>query len=917
MNPQTRSLLIQRVIDSLAIMGPGSIFERFGVVFVERLRDVRLVQRGSSVGGSPVGGALDAVSEDGRFVVEASITKGYFSGSMSKPWGDLDHTLTLAPLAQDIYLLCSQRAETGVIEAMTNTALQQGRMAGRRLHLMDSRSIAEAIIDTLMLYDDAIDDLARHLPVLAEIRDDHPASLSVPPLSAFYVKNEAVDTELDRRLECEACIEIIGIGGIGKSQAAAACLLRNEDHFHYRFWVNGRDIDSAERLSSVPVRRGGAERNVSALLRRNRTFLVVDDASPSLSVDQLAKLCGPNSRILITRQNPSFGAFAMPTMDAQQARTLLSRGLDTPPPRKVFQTIWRAIGGHPLSLVLLNTAARQGVSWNDLAEDCVNVAKLPVDGARLADRILGRLKPVIEEELCVFQWAGQSHCDRAFFKHMVGLMRLRSFEQHGLTAPEGAASIRIHDIVFTALKSLNWLTDEKAREIDSQLEEFILQEIRRDGHGLQLIASQLRDKIASNVASGDRRAAFLYVLSMVWMGSAIPIHLLPDPKEEAQRLKSLNAADNDVAILVVLESIEAIERSLRQAPGPDAAIAWLATVVRAYDDLAGMVGLSIRQAAEIKHHRAKTHSILEEHAEAERLFEEVVETYPLNEAKLQLVRSFSRKPRNHEKAKQYASEIIAAKLGGDSVSPSLMMALGDALNGARQTWAGELIAQHEELFLSEALYSAAMGIPQGYHSVASFVRALVWYAPDRVESVLARLPEPSPWMLDDDQSRGGYAEIMLLASGVCDESIYLNRALEAYETLKVPNHYQKRKWGETLYKLGRSLEAEAILETIEDKSGWIWLAHNLSQVKFELGKFEEALNLVNESVTGATGANEKYRSSFLLQRVKVKIALRQDTTDDIAEARRYTTNPGLLKQFSIMAGFVGVEGDHLIKPRHG
>jgi len=492
MNPQTRSLLTQRVIDSLAIMGPGSIFERFGVVFVERLCDVRLVQRGSSVGGSPVGGALDAVSEDGRVVVEASIMKGYFSGLMSKPWGDLDHTLKLAPLAQDIYLLSSQRAETGVIEAMTNTALQQGRMAGRRLHLMDSRSIAEATIDTLMLYDDAIDDLAQHLPVLAEIRDDHPASLNAPPLSALYVKNEAVDTELDRWLESKACVEIVGIGGIGKSQAAAACLLRNEANFHYRFWVNGRDINGIEQLASVPVRRGGAERNVSALLRRNRTFLVVDDASPGLSVDQLANLCGPNSRILITRQNSSFGAFAMPTMDAQQAYTLLNRGLDKPVSQNAFQTIWRAIGGHPMSLALLNTAARQGVSWSDLAEDCANVAKMPVDGATLADRILGRLKPALEEELCLFQWAGQSHCDRAFFKHVVGLMRLRSFEQYGLTAPESAASIRIHDIVFTALKSLNWLTTEKAREIDDRLAAFIIQQIRGNGHGLQLIASQLR-----------------------------------------------------------------------------------------------------------------------------------------------------------------------------------------------------------------------------------------------------------------------------------------------------------------------------------------------------------------------------------------------------------------------------------------
>lgn len=899
MNPQTRSLLIQRVIDSLAIMAPGSIFERFGVVLVERLCDVKLVQRGSSVGGSPVGGALDAVSEDGRIVVEASIVKGYFSGAMTKPWCDLDHTLSLAPLAQDIYLLSSQRAETGVIEAMVNMALQQGRMAGRCLRLMDSRAIAEAIIDVLMLRDDAIDDLARYLPVLAEIRDDHPASLNAPPLSLLYVTNEAVDAELDRRLETNACVEISGIGGIGKSQAAAACLVRSEDRFHYRFWVSGRDIDSVERLSSVPVRRGGAERNISALLRRNRTFLVVDDASPSLAIDQLANLCGPDSRILITRQNPSSGAFAMPTMDAQHARALLGSGLDTQPSRKAFKTIWSAVGGHPLSLAMLNAAAREGVSWNDLAEDCANIAKLPVGGARLADRILGRLKPVLEEELCLFQWAGQSHCDRAFFKHVVGLLRLRTFEQHGLTAPEGAASIRIHDIVFTALKSLNWLTNEKADEIDGHLEAFILRQIREDGHGLHLTASQLRGKIASNVANGDRRPAFLYALAMIWMGSAIPVHLLPNPLEEAQRLKSLSAAENEVAILVVLESIEAKERYLRQASGDVAAATWRGTVVQAYGDLAAMADLSARQAAEIKHHHAKTLHSLGKDAEAERLFEEVVASYPLNDAKLQLVRSVGRQPRGYDTAKRYASEIIAAKRDSGSVSPSLLMALGDALNRARQTWAGDLIEQHEELFLSEALYSAAIGIPQGYHSVASFVRALVWHAPERVESVLARLPEPTPLMLDDDQSRGSYAEIMLLAAGVGDESVYLNRALEAYETLKAPDHYQRRKWGESLYKLGRHREAEAILEMIEDKSGRIWLAHNLSQVKLELGKFDEALDLVSESVAGATGVNEKYRSSFLLQRVKVKIALHQNPADDIAEGLLYTTNPGLLGQFAV------------------
>lgn len=896
MNPQTRNLLIQRVIDSLGMLAPGSTFERFGVILIHRMRSVTLVHRGSSVNGSPIGGALDAVSEDGRVVVEASIQKGYFSGAMKKPWDDLDHTLSLAPLAEDIYLLSSQRAETGAIEAMVNSALQQSRMAGRHLHLMDSRAIAEAIIDTLMLCDDAIDELAEYLPILAEIRDDHPASLKVPLLSEIYVRNEAVDAELDQRLEKSACVEISGIGGIGKSQAAAACLLRSTYRFEYRFWVSGRDIDTIERLSSVPVKRGGAERNVSGLLKKNRTFLVVDDARPNLKIEQLAALCGPGSRILITRQNPSKGAFPMPPMEEMQARELLGKGLSTHPSEEEFQTIWSAVGGHPLSLVMLNAAAHEEITWNELAEDCTNVANMEHDGARLADCILGRLKSVLEEELCMFQWAGQSHCDREFFKYVIGSLRLKPFERHGLTAPESKASIRVHDIVFTALSSLNWLTEEKSKAIDNKLEAFILQHIRANGHALQLIASQLKGKIASNVRNGDRRPAFLYTLAIVWKGTEIQHELLSDPLEDASRLKRLDASQNEVAILVVLETIEAKERYLRQTKGEPTARAWLETTLEAYDDLAAMAGLDARLAAEIKYHHAKTLHSLKRHGDAQRLFLEVVASYPLNEAKLQLLRSFGRQLQGYKTAQRYASEIIDAKLNNDGVSPSLLMALGDALNGARQTWAGELLKQHEELFLREALYSAAIGIPQGYHSVASFVRALIWHAPERVKSVLEQLPEPTPLMLDDDQSRGGYAEIMLLASDV--SAADLNLALEAFETLKSPDSYQKRKWGESLYKLGRHIEAEAILESIEDESSRIWLAHNLSQVKLELGKLDEALDLVNESVEGADGANERYRSSFLLQRVKVKIALGQDPSCDIAEGQYYTKNTGLLSQFS-------------------
>lgn len=908
MNPQTRSLLIERVIDSLALLAPGSVFEQFSVVLVEKMLDIKLVPRGLNVAGSPVGGVLDAVSDDGRIVVEASIQRNYFAGTMDKAWGDLDHTLKLAPHVTDIYLLSSQRAQTGVIEEAVNTAMAQSHMAGRKLHLMDSRAIAETIIDTLMLRDDAIDDLSQHLHVLADIRDDHPASLVAPQLDRRYVPNKAVDSELDQRLQTMTCLEICGIGGIGKSLAAAAFLRRNQAKFHYSFWVSGRDINSIEHLSSVPVRRGGAERNVTAFLKRNSTLLVIDDAAANLDVERLSELCGPHSRIVVTRQNASMTAFAMRPMNLDQARALLGQEAPSHPTEEEFQKIWGVVGGHPQSLALLNTAARQGISWIELAQDCVNVAKWPVGDARLADQILGRLKAVLKDELCVFQWAGHSHCDREFLKHVLGPVQLKSFERHGLTAPESAASIRVHDIVFKSLQSLNWLSVQKSQEIDATLEDFILQQIRADSHGLQLIAAQLRKKIFGNVIEGDRRPAFLYALAMVWTGNEEAINLLPDPLSESSRLRPLHAADHAVSILVVLETIETNARYLRQTQRSKDVRPYLARVLPAFEDLAAMKGLSALQSAEIKHHRAKAFRTLGRHSEARRLFADVIESYPLNDAKLQLVRSLGDSADDRAISQKYSSDIIADKLARKDVSPSLWMALGDTLNGARKTWAGELMQEHEELFLVEALYSAAIGIPQGYHSVANFVRALVWHAPDRVAGVLARLPEPSPWMLNDDQCRGGYAEVMLMASGVSAETkaMYLNRALEAYEELKAPDPFQKRKWGETLHQLGRTPEAEALLQSIEDGDGRLWVAHSLSQVKLELskgepGKLVAALALAKEAVVGAVGKDEKYRSSFLLQLAKVKIALGEDPSTEIAQGYRFTDHLGLRKQFQVLS----------------
>ena len=97
--------------------------------------------------------------------------------------------------------------------------------------------------------------------------------------------------------------------------------------------------------------------------------------------------------------------------------------------------------------------------------------------------------------------------------------------------------------------------------------------------------------------------------------------------------------------------------------------------------------------------------------------------------------------------------------------------------------------------------------------------------------------------------------------------------------------------------MNRLDEADAMLGTVLDKSGHIWLAHSRSQVKLAKGDLSLALALVDEAIAGAVGAERKYRSSFLLQRAKVRLAMGDDPTADIAEGRRETSNAGLHEGF--------------------
>lgn len=905
MNIQLRHLLIQRLTDVIAAMGPGPIFERFGVLLVSHLLDVEITHRGASISGNPVGGALDGLSPDGKIAVETSVRQDYFTGDPRKPRVDLAHVLTLAPQVEQIYLLASRRAPTGVIEQFVDEASRQNAMLGRSLRLLDGRAIAETIVDILLVRDHAVDELSAILPAIADIRDEHAATLSVPTLESSHISRPEVLSDLEGLHSKSRCVVISGMGGIGKSEIAAAYVEAHRSAFQFTLWLDARTIDRIELLASAPLRRGGAERNLLGLLGKYRCLLVLDDAPPSLTNEAIEGACGTGSRVIVTRRQRTAGAYEMPMLDASEARGLLGHSLSEPVPTEAFETIWQAAGGHPLSLRLINSSARRGTSWEDIILDCDHIGHEGDGNILLAERVLGRHRDLLRDELSVFAWAGQSTCDRDFLKSVAGPLGLRKLLDYGLTVPESWSSVRLHDIVHAALKAGDWLSERRAGELDGRLEGYILSRMRSDDHSLDSVVVQLRGFLERKVETGDRRTAFIYALISAWGASQVKPSALTDPHELAQSLAGRRGCDADAEIALTLETIEALHRHERHHLGVANARLRLRDRLPVFDTLLCMKDLTDRQTAEIVHHHGKARRILVEHERAMELFERSLEAFPLNEAKLQLLRLYAKDRSRANEAEALAVDIIRLAKEGRGVTSSVLLGLGETLNSTHTQWAEKLLLNEEEFFLDRAFRGAFANVPQAYEVLATFVRQKAWRAPASLPEFLSKLPEPSALMFDDDRACGAYAEIMYHAAAKVSLDVYGLRALQAYEAIRSPDPFQKRRWAETLLTIDRYDEAEKLLSGIIDSDGRIWVAHSLSRAKLGLGKLKEAKDLVDEALSGATGRHLQYRASFLLQRVKVRLAMAETPTDDLEEAMKLSDNASLTEELETLRSECG------------
>lgn len=882
MHPKRKTAQIDRLAGAIAYIATD--FERFGSAFLDALLEIPMDHKGTNLLGFPIAGVVDTVSDDGRIAAEYSAEKDYFDGEMTKAERDLLKAVNSKPSATEIFLLSGQRKRPQKAQDFETRMGARHEMLGRTLHLWGSEEIASKLVEELLFSDAAIRKLSPYLPELQRVFEEEAASSLAPRPDRTHIDRQAIDAGIAARLEAQGGVAISGIGGIGKSAAAAAYADRHQDDFDLVIWLEGREVQGVQSLHALPLYRGGEQRNIAALLRTRACLLIIDDADPTLTIAALKALCGARSRVILTQRLAAADSYPLPMLDRADAQGLLAEDVQ-PCPAEVFEVIWETVNGHPLTLGLMNAAVRQGASWADIETDCRAVGDLPDDrGQPLADRLLSRLRPALERELSVFAWAEQPACAREFLDEIILPLGMRKLRANGLMSVDRTEISRLHDIVFAALAPQQWCSPERREELDQALASYLLLTAGESGLRFWITARVLRPKLELLVSEGNANPVFRYALLAIWDTGELRPELVSDPVVEAEALRGRNPAP--LAVLTVIEAIEQLFLFEKRESDTVAADRLRERLI-AFDTLAALPGLSDLEVAQIRHHKGKALKRLGETEAAAILFEEVLAgPAPISETRLQLIDVYRTDRTKVARAVALADQILTRSADSEEVSYSVFLGAVERLPWGGGAWRSDLIRKHASAIENTIVEAAELGVQQAYRTFGAVGRYLSTEEPALFSSIFGRLTKPSLESLESDDDKFSWGEIYFEASRLAgaDKAALQSLALSFYQAEANPQRFHLQRKAELLIDMGKAAEAEGMLRARDDLERSEWIQRLMARARLTQGDAADALHWIDRALEGLRA--EHFRSEFLELRYDIRSALNDaNALDDLKLAR--------------------------------
>lgn len=864
---------------------------------VELLEGKPLIHRGLSTRGRAAGYTVDIFDLGHGIIAECSVEGGYFEDGFTKLRHDIQHAKQTNSSAVRLYLFATENCANSSWPDV-GRAVADEKFGTCDIKVYDARLIATEIFDRIIVANNQVHRLADLLPSLRQLCDHYVFERGVPECPADYVADAQRSRALATALDRWPIVNLHGLSGSGKSYAAMEYAATHRGEYDAVLWISGDDLLGVTDLRAVPVERLGAKLNLAFQLKDRPCLLVVDSFEDDFAQIEklLAENLHPETKVLVTSQHCAKHECncELPDLDIATVAELLRQNSLTPPTEKEITEIAGITGRHPLVLAIIrDTVREEEITWAEIISDVranLGSYELP-DHSTIIERVLGRHRSGIDEEMHLLRWLDCAFMDAQFATLFLGQAGKLKLMRRSILKQGNGGYVHIHDLVRTCIRRLNTPVPV-AFDPDSRFWGYFRKTWEDSPFHFQRSLHLHRGKVETGFDPA-RPVPGLQSYLCVLLGARA---LRP---EGVARLAAFpleaHLADRAESAAVV----EAMERQWRDAS--DEAGAQL--LLKSHE--ARLTTALVRAPAgpvrlDLLHHRGKFRRWLKRYSDARSDFEAVLaERNDRWSAHLQLARILAGSRLTG--ADTHCQAIFTAFEREDNAVPVTVVLAAFAELGRNELKAlrDHMLAQKLEVLQRAVSLSLVEGFAQPYQMLGRIGRHLYYHHPVVLLQLVAEVSFPLPDDIDPaNPEMFDIGECLKIVGKAHNEDQsdpdglrrWCQRAIGYYERVDNPNGFNLTMHAECLILLEDYDRAVATLARVSDKDREAHWWHRQAQALRGLHRLDEAEAAIGHALD--LNPAEHFRAAFLLAKGEI-LADRHDARclAVIAEARALATGP--------------------------
>ena len=454
MNLLERNFKIKVTEDLKALNGEE--FEQFSRYILELILGEKVIHKGQNLYAKPVRSTADFADSQYDVIGQSGTDEGYFD-DFKKPLKDIEGALRNHVCVKTIYLLSNRYAGTSRLGELKKEVKKE--KIAQKVIAYDSERIAEVILDKIIL-SHIIDEIFNYLPSAHQLYNILPKTSQIPAHKDTYYKRKE-ESEIIKKVKSKSIIQIYGLSGIGKSEITIGISEKLSNEFETTIWIEG-DFSSNSTIdfNAVKIQKFDKLINLSTILETYKVLIIFDNINKQ--VDEIKELFfkyNKKGSLCIISSLTKFlddeFTYQLTEISTEIARKILFP-IDSNINLSSIDKILSYTGKHPLILRIIRSAIQNNIfSWDELIKEISDLNNLTDKNRnqKISDRIVGKIKLVIEKELSAINYIENRLISKPILDCLIGKIGINNLLNNSIISKDDTKYYSMHQIILDSIKS--------------------------------------------------------------------------------------------------------------------------------------------------------------------------------------------------------------------------------------------------------------------------------------------------------------------------------------------------------------------------------------------------------------------------------------------------------------------------------